>query len=166
MRCWMGCVGKNLRYLLSTVREGEPKECLSSLHQISERNACVDWSVRNLGRVSSLRASGTAVLFVSARAKWRKIYIFYLAACNRRIASGTEAQIAPTFRHPTASVVFPAPHFDFREKPVRQRLYCRLEPSVRGRGEAVVCVHAGAAAGVARNVQRVPERPDLASACR
>ena len=36
---------------------------------------------------------------------------------------------------------------------------------MRGRGEVLVCVHAGAAAGVARHVQCLPERPNLARAC-
>jgi len=54
---------------------------------------------------------------------------------------------------------------DYSEEPVPRRLHCCPGPNKRG-DQALVRVHAGAAAGLARDVRGVPERPDRARACR
>lgn len=51
-----------------------------------------------------------------------------------------------------------------RAHPVPRCLRRRLEPSVRGREEALVCVDTGAAADLAGHVQGVPKYADLARA--
>ncbi|CAN0118685.1 unnamed protein product, partial [Ectocarpus sp. 12 AP-2014] len=53
-----------------------------------------------------------------------------------------------------------------RAHPVPRCLRRRLEPSVRGRKEALVCVDTGAAADLAGHVQGVPKYVHLARACK
>ncbi|CAN0107191.1 unnamed protein product [Ectocarpus sp. 6 AP-2014] len=46
--------------------------------------------------------------------------------------------------------------------PVRRRLRRRLKPSVRGGGEALVCIYAGATTGVIGILQGMPQHSNLA----
>ncbi|CAM9369767.1 unnamed protein product, partial [Ectocarpus fasciculatus] len=53
-----------------------------------------------------------------------------------------------------------------RRKPVPGCLHCRIEPGFRWTSKALVCIYAGATAGVAGVLWRLPKFPDVTRACR